>query len=131
MNASPQIVMNSKELDKELDTVFATSKPNMRDHHRVSKPGGSSVAIRIHFEVEGSGDFRAGKFDTSNGTRSAWLKPQTVLNLNSKPGPGFRFSHWVINNDFSGSNRTRRAIATRGMVIKAVFQPLTSEDIRS
>ena len=94
------------------------------------RPGREKVAIRVYFEVEGKGSFRAGEHDTSRGSESAWLKPHEVIRLEARPVAGHRFSHWVVDNEYSGSNRSRRVEASIGMTIRAVFVPLSSEDIR-
>ena len=52
MNANPQATMTINELD----TVISISKDRVTE----KKPGGAAVAIRIHFEVEGVGNFLAG-----------------------------------------------------------------------
>lgn len=106
------------------------ARGSWRDRKVSQKDQRPEVAIRVYFEVEGAGSMRAGSFDTGQGVESAWCRPKSVLGLEAKPAPGHRFSHWVVANDFAGSSRTRRVVAMRGMVIKAVFVPLTHEDIR-
>ena len=117
LNDSP-VERNSSCSDKPVNRIVT------------NKPGRQNVAIKVYMEVEGSGSFKAGDHNTSNGIDSMWTRPQAVLHLEASPGPGHRFSHWVVQNEFAGGNRHRRAVANQGMSIKAVFVPITTEDIR-
>ena len=126
------LAINSPAAKAAVAPVQRSQEPTAPAKNRkvLRKPGRDEVAIRVFFEVDGSGSFRAGDLDTANGAESAWMKPQSVIRLEAKPIAGHKFSHWVVQNEFAGSGRSRRVVATQGMVIRAVFIPLSSEDIR-
>jgi hypothetical protein len=48
--------------------------------------------------------------------------PVQTLSLSASPGPGFRFSHWLFNGQFSGAEPKKTVVASRGLKITAVFQ---------
>lgn len=131
MNAKPQFEMTKI---REVDTLLAENQPHtsseMRDRKVYRAGTDRQVAIRVYFEVSGCGSFRAGPFDTNQCVHSAWLKPHSVLALDARPGPGYRFSHWVIDNEYSGSSRRRRIKTSRGMTIRAVFVRRRNDSIR-
>ena len=132
MKTVPQAEMiGSLILNPEVDASIPVGGLDIKDRRTEWRPGGERVAIRVHFEGQGAGTFRAGDYDTARGTRSAWMKPQAVLNLKAFPEPGHRFSHWMIDREFSGSNPFRRVLVARGMIIRAVFVSCNTADIRS
>lgn len=131
MNAiHPGITTHTNHVSRECHANENVKETSTSDRMVCKRTRGNSIAIRVHFQVEGSGSFRAGGFPANELSENAWVKPQSVLSLASSPGPGFQFSHWVVNNEYAGSSRSRRVVACQGMVIKAVFKPISSPDIR-
>ncbi|MEC9094189.1 MAG: hypothetical protein VX438_15880 [Planctomycetota bacterium] len=100
------------------------------DRRVFKKPGDEEVGVRIYFEIVGSGQFQAGAFCTESGVNQAWVKPRAVLPLTANADPSFRFSHWIVGQDYAGATRTRRVVAQPGLRIKAVFVPLDCQEIR-
>ncbi|MEL7061686.1 MAG: hypothetical protein AAGN46_16790 [Acidobacteriota bacterium] len=86
---------------------------------------GGIISVRIYFEVQGLGSFRANSFDTANGTTDAWVKPGIPLSLTARPASGHRFAHWLINGNFSSTSATHRVSSKRGLTIQAVFEDAT------
>lgn len=85
---------------------------------------GGVIAVRIFFQVQGQGSFRANQFDTAKGMTTAWVRPGLPLRLSAQPAPGARFSHWTLNGNFASSSPQTRVSARRGLAIRAVFEPL-------
>jgi len=83
--------------------------------------GGGVIAVRIYFEVEGFGSFRAGPYNTAQGHTNAWVKPGMGLALSASAASGWKFSHWTLNGNFAGTNSKSSATARIGLRIKAHF----------
>lgn len=132
MNANP--IANQPalvELETRMNRIASRQEKEQRSPAQANKQStkGRTMAVRVFFQVEGSGHFRAGACSSASAP-CAWVRYGSVLMLIANPAPGFRFSHWVINDNFAGSNRTRRISPKPGLTVKAVFVPLTSPSIR-
>lgn len=116
---------------RELATVTTANRvvPMGKDRRVIKKPGSAEVGVRVHFQIEGSGNFVASHANTRDGTQNVWVKPQTVLWLEAMADPGSRFSHWVVKNDYAGASPTRRVVAECGMVVKAVFVAIDRDEV--
>ncbi len=79
------------------------------------------LAVRMYFEVQGFGSFKANHFNTAIGHTSGWFKPGTGVQLIATAGPGHKFSHWTMNGNFGGNNPRHRTGTIRGLKIRAVF----------
>lgn len=120
-------IAQNKRTHAEADQSAREKMTQTRFDHRADSPAEDVqqpikvAAAHIQFRVQGTGQLQIGSIATPARSSDAWVRPSQKLPLIAKPGPGYRFSHWLVNGEVAGTEPVQTQSAEMDMEICAVF----------